>query len=111
MQPLAAAVGIQRDLERDIGRGVAREDAFCDLVRDLGLETGRFAEIDAGLPAVVDILAAVDLVAALHVRYRPAPLLRRERTRRQHLLFGTVFPVDRSFAQFHEDTLYCMFIQ
>ena len=58
---LAAAIGIDRPVERNVGRLVAGDDALRLLPRHLGRE--RLGRLLAR-PAVVEILAGEDLVAA-----------------------------------------------
>jgi hypothetical protein len=82
---LAPAVRVQRDIERNVGRGIAAEDGPGVFVGDLGRERARPAVLILIVhPAVVEAFAAVDLVAALQVRDRAAALPWRERLRRQH---------------------------
>src|SRR5262249_61037748 len=58
---LAAAIGIDRAVERDVGRVVAGDDLARGVNRDRGLERRQVLEI---LPAVVETFARLRLVAA-----------------------------------------------
>ena len=58
---LAAAIGIDRTIEADVGRIVARDDAFRLFEMDVGRQSGQVFE---RAPAVVEILARMALEAA-----------------------------------------------
>ncbi len=75
---LAAAIGIDRAVEGDVGAVVARDDGARRLLAHLGLEG---VEVAQALPAVIEGLALLRLEAAGRVRARaaPAPPLRRNR--------------------------------
>ena len=67
---LAAAIGVDRAVEADVGRVVSRDDGARPLDRHLGLERRRlFGQI----PAVVEALAFDRLEAGMRVRDRAAP--------------------------------------
>ncbi len=66
---LAAAIGVDRAVERNIGRVIACNDRARLLDRDLGLERRQLLE---RLPAVVERCPRQRLVAAGRVRLRPA---------------------------------------
>src|SRR3982074_3076753 len=66
---LAAAVGIDRAVERDVGGIVAGDDLAGGIDRDRGLERRQILE---ALPAVVVALARQRLEAAARVRLRAA---------------------------------------
>ncbi|MNX93227.1 hypothetical protein D3C86_1254040 [compost metagenome] len=76
---LTAPVRIDRDIERDVWRGVARQDRAGLLQRDLGDEPGRQRAIGGShvvgrRPAVVERLALVALEASLEIADGAAPL-------------------------------------
>src|SRR3981081_3118184 len=66
---LAAAVGIDRAVERDVGRIVAGDDLAGGVDRDRGLERRQILQ---ALPAVAVALARQRLEAAARVRLRAA---------------------------------------
>jgi hypothetical protein len=66
---LAAAIRVQRNIERNIGRLVAREDGFGRFRGDNGARWKQFSfgVIRIGRPAVVERFARLQLVPSLHV--------------------------------------------
>ena len=66
---LAATIGIDRAVERNVGRVVAGDDTAGGVDRDGGLERRQVLE---ALPAVVETFARVRLIAAGGVRLRAA---------------------------------------
>ena len=66
---LAAAIGVDRAVEADVGRVVPRDDGARPLDRHLGLERRR---LFGKIPAVVEALAFDRLEAGMRVRHRAA---------------------------------------
>src|SRR5512145_107007 len=69
---LASAIRVDRLVERDVGRVVARDDRLRGFARDLGAD--RRQRFLVAPPTVVDRLALERLVAALEVGWRAASL-------------------------------------
>src|SRR6186997_459289 len=66
---LAAAVGVDRLIEADVGAVIAGDDALGHLLAHVGLEGFQFAQT---FPAVIERLALLALVAANTVGARAA---------------------------------------
>src|SRR5260370_39395671 len=104
---LAATVRVQRDLERDIRRRIARKNALRALFKYLraqGWRAFRFTVLANMCPAVVNTLALVLLVASLKVRDRPSAFERHGRS-------NGIFAVVRNHGQQSKERTYCINIQ
>lgn len=84
---LAAAIRIQRYIERNVGRRIAREDRPGALLEHLRAQRRARLAVVVARPAVVDRLALDALVAPLQVAHRAAPLAGRGR---HHRVFDVV---------------------
>src|SRR5580692_3844862 len=73
---LAAAIGIDRTIERHVGRGVAREDGARGVLGERGAQ-GRQLVLDVPAIGGADHLFVVE--AARRVRQGPAPVMLRLR--------------------------------